>query len=77
VPVRVFFTNSLMKEAHCCLEQSGKVDTYPELLGKGEGEAEGWGKRGFPGSTYEGLLVITLVQVDPAQGQYWRTGSKR
>jgi hypothetical protein len=36
----------------------GEEDIHPELLGKGEGEAEGWGKREFPGSTYERLLVI-------------------
>jgi hypothetical protein len=42
--------------------------TNPELPGKGEGEAEGWGQREFPGSTHEGLLVITAVQVDPARG---------
>jgi hypothetical protein len=37
---------------HCCLEQRRVVrgDTHPELLGKGEGEAEDWGKRVFPGS---------------------------
>jgi hypothetical protein len=63
---RVYFPNSL-KEAH----------SYLELPGKEEGEAEDWGKREFPGSTHEGLLVIPAVQVDPAQGQYWSTGSKR
>jgi hypothetical protein len=36
------------------------VGTYPELVGKGEGEAEDWGKREFPGSTHEGLLVTLL-----------------
>jgi hypothetical protein len=61
----VYFPNSL-KEAH----------SYLELLGKEEGEAESWGKREFPGSTHEGLLVITAVQVDPAQGQYWSTGRR-
>jgi hypothetical protein len=50
---RVYFPNSL-KEAH----------SYLELLGKEEGEV--WGKREFPGSMHEGLLVITAVQVDPA-----------
>jgi hypothetical protein len=55
----------------------GAGGTHPELPGKGEGEAGGWGKREFPGSTHEGLLVITAVEVDPAQGQYWSTGSKR
>jgi hypothetical protein len=70
----VYFPNSL-KEAHCCLEQKGEA-THPELLGKEEGEAEGWGKREFPGSTHEGLLVITAVQVNAAQRQYWGTGSK-
>jgi hypothetical protein len=62
----VYFPNSL-KEAHSCLE----------LLGKEEGEAEGWGKREFPGSTDEGLLIIPAVQVNPAQRQYWSTGIKR
>jgi hypothetical protein len=31
-----------------------------------EGKAEDWGKRAFPGSTHEGLLVATAVQVNPA-----------
>jgi hypothetical protein len=35
--------------------------THPKLPGKGEGKAEGWGKREFPGSTHEGLLVILAV----------------
>jgi hypothetical protein len=69
------FLNSLKKEAHCCLEQKREA-IHPELLGKEEGEAEDWGKREFPGSTHEGLLVITIVQVNPAQGQYWNTGSE-
>jgi hypothetical protein len=30
----------------------------------------------FPGSTHKGILVITVVQVDPARGQYWSTGSE-
>jgi hypothetical protein len=46
----VYLPNSL-KEAY----------SYLELLGKGEGEDEGWGKREFPGSMHEGLLVITAV----------------
>jgi hypothetical protein len=62
----VYLPNSL-KEAH----------SYLELLGKGEGETKDWGKREFPGSMHEGLLVITAVQVNPAQRQYWSTGSKR
>jgi hypothetical protein len=53
------------------------VDTYPELPGKGGGEYEGWEKREFTGSMLEGLLVITAVQVDPAQRQYWSTGNRR
>jgi hypothetical protein len=57
----------LKKEAHCRLKQQGEA-THPELLGKEEGEAEGWGKREFPGSVLEGSLVITAVHVDPAQG---------
>jgi hypothetical protein len=56
-----FSPNSLKKEAHCCLEQRVEGDTHPELLGKGEGEAEDWGKREFPGSMHEGLLVTTAV----------------
>jgi hypothetical protein len=55
----------LKKEAHCCLEQSREA-THPELLGKEEGETEGWEKREFSGSAHEGLLVIPAVQVDPA-----------
>jgi hypothetical protein len=57
-------------EAHSYLEQKGQA-IHPELLGKEEGETEGWGKREFPGSKHEGLLVITA-----ARGQYWSTGSK-
>jgi hypothetical protein len=53
----VYFSSSL-KEAHSYLEQKCE-DTHPELLGKEEGEAKGWGKREFPGSTHERLLVIT------------------
>jgi hypothetical protein len=71
----VYFPNSL-KEAHSYLEQKGEA-IHPELLGKEEGEAEGLEKREFPGSMYKGLLIIPAVQVDPAQRQYWSTGSKR
>jgi hypothetical protein len=70
----VYFPN-LLKEADSYLEQKGEA-IHPELLGKQEREAEGWEKRDFPGSMHEGLLVITAVQVDPVQGQYWSTGSK-
>jgi hypothetical protein len=35
------------------------------------------GEKEFPGSTHEGLLIIPAVQVNPAQRQYWSTGSKR
>jgi hypothetical protein len=73
VSVRIF--PKLPKERSSL--QSGEGDTHPELPGKGEGEAESWGKREFPGSTNEGLLIIPAVQVDPAQRQYWSTGSKR
>jgi hypothetical protein len=41
------FPNSLKKEAQCCLEQRGEGNTYPELPGKEEGEAVGWGKESF------------------------------
>jgi hypothetical protein len=44
----------------------GGGGTHPELLGKGEREAENWGKRELPGSTHEILLVATAAQVDPA-----------
>jgi hypothetical protein len=71
----VYFPNSL-KEAHSYLEQKSEA-IHPELLGKEEGDAKGWGKREFPGSTHEGLLVIPAVHVDPVQRQYWSTGSKR
>jgi hypothetical protein len=37
---------------------------------------QGLGKTEFPGSMHEGLLVTTALQVNPAQGQYWSTGSK-
>jgi hypothetical protein len=49
---------------------------HPELLGKGEGEAEGWGKRDFPGSMHKRLLVITAVQVNPARAvlEHWKQG---
>jgi hypothetical protein len=75
--LQVFSPNSLKKEAHSCLEKRGEGDTYPELLGRGEGEAEDWGKRGFPGSVHEGLLVATAAQVDPclrAVLEHWREG---
>jgi hypothetical protein len=42
-----FFPNSPKKEAHCCLEQREQGYTPPEILRKGEGEAENWGKREF------------------------------
>jgi hypothetical protein len=58
-----FFPEFLKKEAHCCLEQSGEGDAHPELFGKGEGEAEDWWKREFPGSMHEGLLVTTAAWV--------------
>jgi hypothetical protein len=69
---------SLKKEGHCCLRQRRVVrgDTHPELLGKGEEEVEDWRKRVSRLNGHEGLLVTTAVQVDPAQGQYWSTGSK-
>jgi hypothetical protein len=60
----VYFPNSL-KEAHSYLEQKSE-GIHPELLGKEEGEAEGWEKGELPGSTHEGLLVIPAVQFDPA-----------
>jgi hypothetical protein len=63
-----FFLNNLKKEAQCCLVQRGGWgDTHPELLGKGEGEAEDWGEREFPGSMQ--LLVTSAVQVD-----HWKQG---
>jgi hypothetical protein len=56
-----FFPNCLKKETHCCLEQrKGEGDTHPELLRKGEEEAEDWGKREFTGSMHEGLLVTLM-----------------
>jgi hypothetical protein len=61
----------------CYSEPKRGGDTHPELCGKWEGDAEGWGKREFPGSMHKGLLIIPAVQVDPAQRQYWSTGSKR
>jgi hypothetical protein len=45
-------------------------------LGKGK-ERLRVGEKEFPGSMHEGLLIIPAVQVDPAQRQYWSTGSKR
>jgi hypothetical protein len=48
--------------------------THPELLEKEEGEAEGWGKREFPGSMHGN---IPAVQVNPAQRQYWSTWKQR
>jgi hypothetical protein len=74
VPVGI--SPKLSEGSSLLFRAKGGGDTHPELLGKGEGEAEGWGKREFPGSTHEGLLVIPAVQVNPAQGQYWSTGSK-
>jgi hypothetical protein len=58
-----FFPNCLKKEAHCCLEQRREGGTHSELLGKGKGEAEDWGKREFPGSMHEGLLVTLLPRL--------------
>jgi hypothetical protein len=75
MPVGIF-PNSL-KKLTAIYSKGGEGDTHPELPGEGEREAEGWGKREFPGSTHEGLLIIPAVQVDPAQRQYWSTGSKR
>jgi hypothetical protein len=60
-----FFPNSLRKEAHCYLEQKGE-GTHPELLGKEEGKAEDWGKREFPCSPHEGLLVTASAQIGPS-----------
>jgi hypothetical protein len=37
-------------------------------LGKEKERLRVGGKREFPGSTHEGLLIIPAVQVDPAQG---------
>jgi hypothetical protein len=66
-----FLPNFLKKETHCYLEQKRGGGIHPELPGKGEGETEGWGKREFPGSMHEGLLIIPAVQINPAQRQYW------
>jgi hypothetical protein len=55
------------EESHCCLEQKGEA-THPELLGKGEGEAEDWEKREFPGSMHVGLLVATAAQLILPEG---------
>jgi hypothetical protein len=75
VPIEVF--PKLSEERSSLLFRAkGGGETHPELPGKGEGEAEGWGKREFSGSVHKGLLVITAFQIDPAQGQYWSTGSK-
>jgi hypothetical protein len=76
VPVGIFPKLPEGRSSLLFRAKGGGVHTHPELPGKGEGEAEGWGKREFPGSRQEGLLVITAVQVNPAQGQYWSTGSK-
>jgi hypothetical protein len=46
-------------------------------LGKGKERLRVKGKREVPCSMHEGLLIIPAVQVDPAQRQYWSTGSKR
>jgi hypothetical protein len=54
----------------------GEGDTHPAVLGKGEGEVEGWGKREFPDLMHEGWLVNTVVQFNLAQGQFRHTGSK-
>jgi hypothetical protein len=40
-----------------------KEDTHPEVLGEGEGEAEGWRKREFAGSVHEGLLLPLLSRL--------------
>jgi hypothetical protein len=77
VPVRIFLKLPEERSSLLFRAKWGEGGTHSELPGKGEAEAEVWRKREFPGSMHEGLLVIPAIQVDPAQGQYWSTGSKR
>jgi hypothetical protein len=58
------------------LEQRGEGNTHTELLGKGKGEAEDWGKREFPGSMHEGLLVTLLPRwsCQRAVLEHWKQG---
>jgi hypothetical protein len=65
VPIGIF--PNLPEESSLLFRAKGEGDIHPELPGKGEGEAESWGKREFPGPMHERLLVITAIQVDPAQ----------
>jgi hypothetical protein len=56
--------------------KGGRETLILNYLGKGKERPRIGGKREFPGSIHEGLLVTTAVRVNPAQGQYWSTGSK-
>jgi hypothetical protein len=56
--------------------KAGRGTLILNCLGKGK-ERLRVEEKEFPGSTHEGLLITPAVQVDPAQRQYWSTGSKR
>jgi hypothetical protein len=45
-------------------------------LGKRKEGLRVGGKESFQAQHMRGLFMIPAVQVDPAQGQYWSTGSK-
>jgi hypothetical protein len=60
-----FLPNSLKKEAHCCLKQRGEGTLTLKYLGKGK-ERLRIGEKEFLSSTHDGLLVTTVVHVNPA-----------
>jgi hypothetical protein len=62
----MYFPNSL-KEVH----------SYLKLLGKEEGEAEGWGKREFPGSLLSRLILPEAVLEHCKQGVTCTLGPRK
>jgi hypothetical protein len=76
-PVRIFPKLPEERSALLFIAKAGRGTLILNCLGKGKERLRVGRKRVFPGSTHEGLLVTTAVQVNPAQGQYWSTGSKR
>jgi hypothetical protein len=75
VPVGIFPKFPEERSSLLFRVNGGRGTLRLNFLGKGKERMRVGGKE-FPGSKHEGLLVITAVQVDPAQGQYWSTGSK-
>jgi hypothetical protein len=71
VPVGIF--PKLPEERSSLLLRRGTFTL--NYLEKGKERLRIGGKE-FLGSTHEGLLVTTAVQVDPARRQYWNIGNK-